>query len=279
MQPNPITVNIEGIGALGPGFSSWPELAAILNHPETYTPDIYKNSATQLPVPALLPAAERRRAVPAVRLTLAAGLEAVAQSARDIKTLASVFASSGGDGQNIHAICETLASAAREISPTRFHNSVHNAASGYWGIATGATAASTALCAFDGSFGAGLLEAMARVVSTNEPVLLVAYEVDYPQPLRACRPIPDAFAVALVLAPCGDKPVFAKGIAKLAMTLSNEPASRMNNVELDDLRRQIPAARCLPLLAALAAPASSGAPTRLILDYLDDLHIAVEVQV
>lgn len=264
-----ITVNIEGIGALGPGFSSWPELAAILNHPETY-----KTSATQLPVPTLLPAAERRRAVPAVRLTLAAGLEAVAQSARDIKTLASVFASSGGDGQNIHAICETLASTEREISPTRFHNSVHNAASGYWGIATGATAASTALCAFDGSFGAGLLEAMARVVSANEPVLLVAYDVDYPPPLHACRPIPAAFVVALVLAPCGGTP----GLAKLGMALSSERVSHMHDAVLDDLRRQTPAARSLPLLAALAAPSASGEPTRLILDYLDDLQIAVEVQ-
>lgn len=270
-QPNRLTVTVEGVGALGPGFSSWPELAAILRHPETYQP-----CATQLPVPALLPAAERRRAVPAVRLTLAAGLEAVAQSARDPQSLASVFASSGGDGQNIHAICAALAEDAREISPTRFHNSVHNAASGYWGIATGATAASTALCAFDGSFGAGLLEAVARVVSANEPVLLIAYDVDYPPPLHACRPIPDAFAVALVLAPCS-APVNAQGCAQLAVTLSTEPVSRLPEATLDDLRLQIPAARSLPLLAALAI-AVGGEPMRLILDYLDDLHIAVEVQ-
>ena len=41
---------------------------------------------------------------------------------------------------------------------------MHNAASGYWGIATGATPAANALCAYDGSFAAGLLEALTQVV-------------------------------------------------------------------------------------------------------------------
>ena len=40
------------------------------------------------------------------------------------------------NGQVIHEICEALATDEREVSPTRFHNSVHNASAGYWGIAT-----------------------------------------------------------------------------------------------------------------------------------------------
>ena len=32
-------------------------------------------------------------------------------------------------------------------------------------------------------------------------MLLIAYDASYPEPLRSVRPIPDAFAVALVLAP------------------------------------------------------------------------------
>jgi len=46
-------------------------------------------------------------------------------------TLPSVFASSGGDGHNCHEICQALSLEERLISPTRFHNSVHNAAAGY----------------------------------------------------------------------------------------------------------------------------------------------------
>ena len=35
------------------------------------------------------------------------------------------------DCDNVHAICESLATPERQVSPTRFHNSVHNAAAGW----------------------------------------------------------------------------------------------------------------------------------------------------
>ena len=98
-----------------------------------------------------------------VKLALAAGLEATRQAGADPAQLPAIFTSSGGDGQNCHEICQALASAERQLSPTRFHNSVHNAAAGYWSIATGATPASNALCAYDASFAAGLLEALTQV--------------------------------------------------------------------------------------------------------------------
>ena len=79
----------------------------------------------------MLPPAERRRASRIVRLTLAIGLEAAAHAEADVSTLATVFASSGADGYNCHALCEQLASAARQIPPTPLHNSVHTAAAGY----------------------------------------------------------------------------------------------------------------------------------------------------
>ena len=66
--------------------------------------------------------------------------------------------SSDGDGEIVHRLCTALASPAAEVSPTDFHNSVHNAATGYWSIGAHSSAPSTALCAYDGSFAAGLLE-------------------------------------------------------------------------------------------------------------------------
>src|SRR5690606_42059827 len=56
----------------------------------------------------------------------------------------------------------TLASDPRSISRTRFHNSVHNAAAGYWTIGAGCTAAATAVSAGPASFAQGLLEALDR---------------------------------------------------------------------------------------------------------------------
>ena len=99
-----------------------------------------------------------------------------------------MFSSSGGDGDNCHEICEVLASDDRQISPTRFHNSVHNAPAGYWSIASGAMATSSVLCAFDASFGAGLLEALAQVVVDDTRGVLLAYDTAYPEPLYSARP-------------------------------------------------------------------------------------------
>ena len=191
-----LRVWVEGVGIVAPGLSDWPSAAAVLRGEQPYAA-----APTALPAPELLPAAERRRASRIVKATLAAGLQACRQAGREPASLANVFASSGGDGHNGHALCELLASGDRQISPTRFHNSVHNAASGYWSIATGATPAAQVLGAYDASFGAGLLEAMTQVEAGGQPVLLVAGDSEYPPPLHAKRPIQDTAALALVLAP------------------------------------------------------------------------------
>jgi hypothetical protein len=162
-----------------------------------------------------------------------------------------------------------LASAERHLSPTRFHNSVHNAAAGYWGIATGATPASNALCAYDASFAAGLLEALTQVAVERIPVLLIAYDASYPEPLHRHRPIADAFGVALVLAPAAG----AASQARLSASLSDAPADGIAEAALDALRVSIPAARSLPLLAHLARRSSG----RVVLDYLAGQRLAVDV--
>ena len=100
-------------------------------------------------------------------------------------------AASGADGDNCHALCEQLATDDRQISPTRFHNSVHNAAAGYWSIATQSMAPCQVLCAYDASFGAGLLDALAQVVVDRQPTLLIAYDSEYPEPLHSQARSPD----------------------------------------------------------------------------------------
>jgi len=217
----------------------------------------------------LLPAAERRRSGAIVKLTLATGLEAIAAAGLDAASLPSVFCSSGGDGENCHAICEMLASDDRQISPTRFHNSVHNAAAGYWSIATGAMTSSSVLSAFDASFGAGLLEALTQVVVDNTRSVLLACDTAYPEPLYRARPIPDAFGIALVLAPQRS----AKALAQIAVSLTDADADRLDDAALEALRVGIPAARGLPLLRAIALRQEQ----RVVLDYLDGTRLAVKV--
>lgn len=255
---------IESIGLIGPGLSGWPEAARVLADPATYAP-----ARTVLPPPAGLPSAERRRTGPAVRVALAIGHEAVAASGRDAATLATVFTSSGGDGHNCHVICETLAGDGRQLSPTRFHNSVHNAPAGYWSIATCAMAPSSVLCAHDGSFVAGLLDSLCQVAIDATPTLLIAFDTDYPFPMREVRPIPDAFGVAMVLTPEAGP----RTLARIDARLTDAPATTLDVPALEQLRRDIPAARALPLLDVLAAQRAAG----VVLDYLPDTRLSVDV--
>jgi hypothetical protein len=255
---------IEGIGVLGPGLDSWLATAAVLAGTREYEP-----ARTILPAPGGLPGAERRRAGRVIKLALAVGAEAIAQSGRPAQSLPSVFASSGGDGDNCHEICTALAQTERSISPTRFHNSVHNAAAGYWSIANGCMEASVTLCAYDASFAAGLLEALSQVAQSRGPVLLVAYDSDYPPPLQLHRRIPDAFGLSLLLAPA-DSP---RALATLRAGLSPQSPSQLAHAALEVLRLSVPAARGLPLLERLAR----GSPGAVALEYLDSSSLAVEI--
>jgi hypothetical protein len=257
-------VYIDGIGLNGPGLPNWAAGREVLSGRAAYT-----LAPTVITAPAGLPPAERRRVGNLVKLALAVGFEAVEASGQGADTLASVFSSSSGDGDNCHALCEALAG-DRLISPTRFTNSVHNAPSGYWGIVAHAVAPAATLCAFDGSFGAGLLEAFTQVKVEGHSVLLVSYDAPYPSPLRETRPVLDAMGIALVLSPTRS----AQSLASMEVSLSDEPAQTLPWPELEGWRLQIPAGRGLPLLRALAL---GGAPTRVVLDYLNGRQLAIEV--
>lgn len=260
----PLSAWIQGIGCIAPGLPDWASTRAVLRGEAAYTP-----APALLPSPALLPPAERRRASRVVKLTLALGLEAAQHAGADVATLATVFAASGADGHNCHALCEQLAGDDRQISPTRFHNSVHNAAAGYWGIATGAMAPCQVLCAYDASFGAGLLDALGQVVLDQQPTLLIAYDSEYPEPLFAKRPVPDVAGVALFLSPC---PTPAS-LAHLTVTPSRAAADPLADPALEALRQEIPALRALPLLQSLAR----GESGTHCLDYLPPMQLQVDL--
>jgi len=257
---------IEGIGLLGPGLADWPHGCAALTGASPYA-----SCPTELPAPASLPASERRRASRAIKLALAVGHEAIAAAELDPASLATVFSSSAGDGYNCHEICQALSTNDRQISPTRFHNSVHNAPAGYWSIASGAMASSSVLCASDASFGAGLLEALAQVAADHERCVLISYDTDYPEPLRSVRPVPDAFGIALVLA-SRQSP---RALARIDVSVSSPAhvAMRLADPALEALRNAIPAARGLTLLAGIA----SGKSVDVVLDYVDHARLSIAV--
>ena len=261
---NALRAAIDAIALIGPGLSGWDEARAVLAGERAYVA-----APTAVPPAVLLPPNERRRSGLAVRIALAAGAAALDASGRDPARLPTVFASSSADGDTCHAICEQLAGDDRLISPTRFHNSVHNAPAGYWSIATRSMAPSTSLCAYDGSFVAGLLEASALARARGEAVLLIAYDAPYPEPLRAKRPVPDVFGAALLLSPAAS----AGSLAALELSLGARTPEPLAIPALEHVRRAIPTARALPLLRRIARREAGED----VLEYLDGLSLAVGV--
>jgi len=259
------SIFLEGISLLGPGLNGWEASRAILRGEQLFEP-----TALQVAAPAALPATERRRAGLAVKLSMATGLAAVEHAQADAATLPSIFSSTGGDCENCHSILEVLASPERMISPTRFHNSVHNAPAGYWSIATQCTAASTSLCVYDATFTGGLLESLSQALASAAPCLLVSFDTAYPEPLYALRPIPYPMGVGMVISPVQTPQ--SKAVLRLA--LSQDPAMQLADVSLEALRLNNPTGRSLPLLRQLAL----GQNGRVVLDYLSDCQLAVEVE-
>jgi hypothetical protein len=240
-----ISVYVEGVGVAGPGLEGWTATRPVLAGLAPYQPMPFT------PPPAtLLPPAERRRAGTAVRLAIGVAGEALTHSGRDPETMAMVFASSGGDGDTVHEILCVLATEGREVSPTRFHNSVHNAPAGYWAVATGSCEPSTSICAHDASFAAGLLDAAAQATVDDRPVTLVAYDLPYPDPLQLVRPIVDLAGLALVLTPWPTERSFTR--MTITPGMPGMAPTPMADARLERLRAGNPAARGLPVLAAIA---------------------------
>ncbi|HUP90706.1 MAG TPA: beta-ketoacyl synthase chain length factor [Solimonas sp.] len=253
---------IHAIGLAAPGLPDWPSAERVLSGGESYQASELGSYA-----PQLLPANERRRATPPVRMAFRAAEEAV--RGRDATTLATVFASSDGDMGILHRISSALTTPERLVSPTDFHNSVHNAAAGYWGIGTGSRAPSTTLAGYDNSFALGLIEAATQVATLGRPVLLVVFDVPAAEPLLAARPMALAASCALWLAPVGGE----TGLARLRLELSVEPATPLAAAALEALRTGAPALRALPLLRAIAL----GEMTRVLLPNSGGRNLAVDV--
>lgn len=245
MSTGSLHVAVEAVALLGPGLPDWENSRPVLLGTQAYNPQ-----PVALPAPPELSPAERRRAIMSVRLALAVGAAAVRMARRTPQELPAVFASSGADGETIDAILAVLATPNREVSPTRFHNSVHNAAAGYWGLAMQSQEATVSVCAHDASFASGLLEAAVQAVADERPVLLVAYDLPYPGPLHAMRSICGQFGVALVVAPADSD----RGAARLRIRLEEAQGTgdTCTVPALDALRCGNPAARSLPLLTSLA---------------------------
>ncbi len=263
-----ISASLYSVAVCTPGMVGWEAAKAVLRGDEPWADQ---------PLPPLkiemLAANERRRLTPTIKLALYTAQEALRASGLEGEDISAVFASSNGDLDVADRICSALTEEARPVSPTQFHNSVHNAPAGYWSIATGSQEPSSSISAGDVSFSAGLLEAMSQVEVEQEMVMLACYDSLPPFPLSEVESITTPFAVALLLGP------LQKGLSKLALQNREyeQVATTMACPALEQIRLANPAARSLPLLESLAMgrtqslllPSVNGGCLALDLDYVD----------
>lgn len=237
------SVDLVGIGVWSDEFSGWEQLCARFAG---------KPAREQEPLkPELISARERRRAPMSVKMAVEVMDQACRMAGADRSSIATVYAGAYGDLQNTDNMCRTLADSPRALSPTRFHNSVHNAATGYWAIATGAHSPASAISAYDNSAGMVILEASSQVIAENTPVLAVVQELAAPNAYRPFYEAEHPFSAALLMQPR------ASGASPLAsLSVNVQPRSdAQTSLEQRSAYYADPnfAADILPLLVAIDA--------------------------
>lgn len=263
-----MSLYLTGIGIVAPGLTDWEGTAAVLRGERPYAQAPLGRLA-----PTVLPPNERRRATLSARLVLEAIRQATEVTDVGPEQLPSVFASSDGDLSLVEAMCASICREPPTISPTIFHNSVHNAVAGYWSIASGCMAASTSIAAWDGTFAAGLVESAAQLATDANDLLLVAYDVPVPGKLDRHRHFHAPFACALTLSNINRAPALASLRISIEPGLRDTALPSKLGTDLESLRLGNPAARVLTLLHAIASVRHG----LLYLPYLADTSLCVQV--
>lgn len=191
-------LNVLGVGVWGPGFCDWTSFIELLGGAEKVPID---PPVTLSPKPDVIPARERRRSPLCARMAVEVAAQACEQAELSPADTACVFASAMGDLDITDYMCRTLATDTKLLSPTKFHNSVHNAAAGYWSISTGCQQPVSSVSGFDFTAPVALLEAGVFSSAEQRPVLMVLFDISTPTTYDDFFPISDAFAAAMVLVP------------------------------------------------------------------------------
>ncbi len=193
-----ITFELRAVGLWTPGFID----AVAWARRETVGAS--EVAADQVPKADLLPPMMRRRTSLLTRMAAEVAAQAIAGANLDPAVVTVLYGSVYGEIRTTLDLLGALMTADAPLSPTKFHNSVHNTAGGYVSIATHNHGGNAAITAGRSTLAMGLLECAALMVASEEPTVLVLAEEPLPEPLAAGRvygPMAAAFALARPGAP------------------------------------------------------------------------------
>ena len=162
MSPPMRPVYVRGLGLWTPGFTSANAWCDGDLDPTIEAPDV-----------ALLEGPLRRRSTQLTRMSVEVFEQATSQAGCDVSTLPSVWATSHGEHSTAIKILSMMQRGTGKLSPTQFHNSVHNTAGGYASIATHNSAASTTLTGGRELVASTFLEALCHLEGSCEEVVVV----------------------------------------------------------------------------------------------------------
>jgi hypothetical protein len=191
-----LRIQIESIAFWSSRLPDWKTARAVMRNEQEPL-----DTPQARPTPSLLAPTERRRAPDTVALALEVALQACKAADLAPHLPSTVFASTYGDLAITDYMCATLAATPTLVSPTKFHNSVHNAAAGYWSIGAHSLAPYIAISAGKHTFACGLLEAVVQAMCGDRPVLYVAYDIEARGPLATMTSSVGLLATALILSP------------------------------------------------------------------------------
>ncbi len=233
-------LSLTGIALWAPGFDDLARLAA---------GDRLPDPLIKAPKAEILPARLRRRCSLLTRMSAEVVAKASAQAAIDTSlatvVLASVYGEIRTTGQLLVMMAEEPGS---PLSPTRFHNSVHNTPIGYLSIACSNHQGSTAISAGPRTLAMAMLEAATVIAAGEGPVVVVIVEEPLPEGLALDGGTYDALAVAFVVESARDAGIRVRlGRSASADPLPEIPENIVGN----------PCANAVAVATALVAGATS----------------------
>ena len=211
-------VRILADGLMLPGMVGIPALEGWIRAGAPALP----GSTVELPE-GRVPPKLKRRITRLSAMAFCTGTEALERAGLPGEQAPLVWATANGEINTIGRIMDDLLGERGKVSPSQFHNSVYNAPTGYWGIATGRRFPSTTVSRGWLSFEYGLLEAWTRLQTGTRDVLLVAGDeaIEVPQWADPAHCTIDLCG-SLLLSTREDRPALARITAVLHARASNQ---------------------------------------------------------
>ncbi|MCK4708697.1 MAG: beta-ketoacyl synthase chain length factor, partial [Gammaproteobacteria bacterium] len=236
---------IQSIGIVGSGFNNWQQAKAILNNDGSFVPD----QTDKYKITILKPN-EARRTSTTIKIALQTAEETLSNSSFTADQLFSVFVSSDGDPNILQSICEELSTDDKFVSPTQFHNSVHNAPAGYWSIGQQSMQGINSIACGDCSVAGALIEADSLLQTGENAVLVVCFDIKSPTPLDSARTIKYSLSSSMILT----RKATTESLFSIELDIQPVKSNRitlMTDPVLEKLRIDSPTSRGLPLLQTL----------------------------